>query len=84
MRNTSREGGREGGVCAMLRHRSKLTAKAPEFRTQNRSPALPRKNALPEVAPYRHTLPAQRVQQDRVGAMVDCKKVRQESNTAWL
>lgn len=34
-----------------------LTARAPELRTQNRSPAFPRKNALPEVAPYKHTLP---------------------------
>ena len=33
------------------------TALAPELRTQKRSAATPRKNALPEVAPYNATLP---------------------------
>ena len=33
------------------------TASAPLFLTANRSPAMPRKNALPEVAPYSTTLP---------------------------
>ena len=34
------------------------TASAPELRTAKRSPASPRKNARPAVAPYRATLPA--------------------------
>ena len=33
------------------------TAMAPEFRTQNLSAACPLKKALPDVAPYRTTLP---------------------------
>ena len=33
------------------------TAVAPELRTQKRSPATPQTKALPEVAPYRATLP---------------------------
>lgn len=33
------------------------TAVAPEFLTQNLSAAIPLKNALPAVAPYRQTLP---------------------------
>ena len=34
------------------------TAVAPELRTANRSPAMPRRNASPAVAPYRATFPA--------------------------
>ena len=33
------------------------TASAPELRTAKRSPAIPRKNARPAVAPYRTVLP---------------------------
>ena len=33
------------------------TAQAPELRTAKRSPASPRKNARPAVAPYRTVLP---------------------------
>ncbi len=33
------------------------TAVAPELRTQNRSPTIPRANSSPDVAPYRMTLP---------------------------
>lgn len=34
-----------------------ITAVAPEFLTQNRSAAIPRKKAFPDVAPYKQTLP---------------------------
>mmetsp|Transcript_14229 Transcript_14229/g.43051 ORF Transcript_14229/g.43051 Transcript_14229/m.43051 type:complete len:422 (-) Transcript_14229:2204-3469(-) len=37
--------------------RPSTTARAPLLRTQNRSPALPRKNASPRVAPYRPQFP---------------------------
>jgi len=34
-----------------------MTADAPELRTQNRSPAMPRKYASPSMAPYITVLP---------------------------
>ena len=34
-----------------------VTAKAPEFLTQNLSPAIPLMYASPDVAPYKATLP---------------------------
>ena len=43
-------------------------ANAPELRTQNLSAAIPRNIAMPEVAPYKHTLPTTMFSSERKSA----------------